>query len=48
MRFSVMAPTSAALAPIGVLLGRVDGFDQDEGAGEGDEGAVMLRRLLAA
>ncbi len=30
------------------ILGRVDGFDQDEGAGERDEGSEVLRRLLAA
>ena len=26
----------------------MDGFDQDEGAGEGDEGSVVLRGLLAS
>jgi len=31
-----------------LLLGRVDGFDQDEAAGEGDEGCVVLGGLLAA
>jgi hypothetical protein len=30
------------------ILGRVDGFDQDEGAGERDEGSEVLRGLLAA
>src|SRR5215471_5717597 len=29
------------------LLGRVDGFDQDEAEGERDERAVILRRLFA-
>ena len=31
------------------MLGRVDGFDQDEaeGEGEGDEGTVIARSLLA-
>jgi hypothetical protein len=31
-----------------VGLGCVDGFDEDEGARERDEGAVILRGLLAA
>jgi hypothetical protein len=31
-----------------VALGRVDGFGDDEGQGEGDEGAVMLGCFLAA
>jgi hypothetical protein len=26
----------------------VDGFDEDEAEGEGDEGAIVLRRILAA
>ena len=30
------------------FLGRVDGFDQDEGTGEIDEGSEVLRGLLAA
>jgi len=30
------------------LLGRVDGFDQDEAESKGDERAVILRRLLAS
>jgi hypothetical protein len=29
-------------------LGRVDGFDQDEGASECDERTVVFRGLLAA
>jgi len=29
-------------------LGGVDGFDQDKGTGERDEGSEVLRRLLAA
>ncbi len=29
-------------------LGGVDGFDQDEAAGEGDDGGVVLGRLFAA
>jgi hypothetical protein len=29
------------------MLGRVDGFDQDEAEGEGDEGTVIARSLLA-
>jgi hypothetical protein len=33
---------------LAIRLGRVDGFDQDECTGERDEGAVILRRLLAA
>jgi hypothetical protein len=31
-----------------VDLGRVDGFDQDDGAGGCDEGAVVLGRLFTA
>jgi len=31
-----------------LLLGRVDGFGQDEAASEGDDGGVTLGRLLAA
>src|SRR4029077_5572539 len=30
------------------MLGRVDGFDQDEGESKRDERAVILRRLLAS
>ena len=30
------------------MLGRVDGFHQDKGAGERDEGGEVLHRLLAA
>ena len=30
------------------ILGRVDGFNQDKGAGERDEGSEILCRLLAA
>ena len=30
------------------MLGRVDGFDQDEAESKRDEGAVILRRLLAS
>jgi hypothetical protein len=30
------------------MLGGVDGFDQDKGTGERDEGGEVLRRLLAA
>ena len=30
------------------LLGRVDGFNQDKGTGEGDKGGEVLRGLLAA
>ena len=30
------------------LLGRVDGFDQDEAESKRDERAVILRRLLAS
>ena len=30
-----------------LLLGRVDGFDQDEAEGERDEGTVIARSLLA-
>ena len=29
-------------------LGRVDGFDQDEGAGQSEEGGEVSRRLLTA
>ena len=29
------------------MLGPVDGFDQDQAAGEGDEGGVVRRRFLA-
>src|SRR5258708_333786 len=32
----------------GLTLGRVDGFDQDEGTGERDEGGEVLSGLLAA
>src|SRR5438552_17850980 len=31
-----------------VMLGRVDGFDQDEAESKRDERAVILRRLLAS
>jgi N-acetylneuraminic acid mutarotase len=31
-----------------VGLGRVDGFDQDKAESKGDEGTVVLVRLLAA
>ena len=51
------APSSFAIAPIRCpqsgplyhpLLGRVDGFDQDEAESKRDERAVILRRLLAS
>ena len=34
--------------PVPELLGRVDGFDQDEAESKRDERAVILRRLLAS
>ena len=33
---------------VDVILGRVDGFDQDEAESKRDERAVILRRLLAS
>jgi hypothetical protein len=34
--------------PAQTALGGVDGFEEDEAEGEGDKGAVVLGRLLAA
>ena len=31
-----------------ITLGHVDGFDQNEAASKGDEGAIILRSFLAA
>jgi peptidoglycan/LPS O-acetylase OafA/YrhL len=39
---------SKGATPFQVLLGRVDGFDQDEAQSKRDEGAVVLVRFLAA
>ena len=36
------------LSELNEMLGRVDGFDQDEAGGEGDEGCEVSPRLLAA
>src|SRR4029078_6089169 len=34
--------------PAKVVLGGVDGFDEDEAEGDGNDGTVVLGRLLAA
>ena len=39
---------SARRESVGVILGRVDGFDQDEGAGESDERGEVRSCFLAA
>ena len=44
-----MDPENEAVGEGGaLLLGGVDGFNQDEGAGEGDEGVEVVCSLLAA
>ena len=40
--------TAVAEHAIALMLGRVDGFDQDEAESKRDERAVILRRLLAS
>jgi hypothetical protein len=42
------AATRIWMKATSISLGRVDGFDQDEGAGQSEEGGEVSRRLLTA